>query len=169
MRDGAVFRLGDDRARWAQAAGDFVAPTGLVIDAAGRTLHVADARRGFVHAFDIADDGTLAARRTLADLGALPGGPGGGTLDSAGCTWWTLWNGGAVVRLRPDGRLDRIVRVPVSRPTSCAFGGPGLSRLFVTSAVDETAPVDEPLAGRVLALDVGVAGCPARSFALEAA
>jgi len=156
-------RLDADGALTRVASG-WVAPGGIVVDAHGATLLASDTRRGFVEAFDIHDDGTLGGRRVLADLGALPGGPAGGALDADGCTWWTMCDGGALLRLRPDGRLDRIIRLPVSRPTSCAFGGAGLARLLVTTASRGTRAIDEPLAGRLLALDVGVTGRPAHAF-----
>jgi sugar lactone lactonase YvrE len=73
-----------------------------------------------------------------------------------------------VVRLAPDGRIDRIVPLPVAHPTSCAFGGPDLATLFVTSAhepLDGAARAAQPLAGAVLTLDVGLRGLPEPRFA----
>ena len=67
-----------------------------------------------------------------------------------------------------DGRLDREIRMPVSKPSSCMFGGPDLGTLYVTSAVWDT-PADalkqEPLAGGLFAVDVGVKGVPEPRFA----
>lgn len=165
---GSVQRLDPDGA-WTLVASGWVVPGGIVVDGEGRRLLVSDARRGLVEALDLHDDGTLGTRRVHADVGALPGAPAGGAVDGDGCTWWTLCDGGALLRLRPDGRLDRIVRLPVSRPTSCAFGGAGLARLFVTTASHGTRAIDEPLAGRVLALDVGVAGRAAHAFGVDEA
>jgi sugar lactone lactonase YvrE len=64
--------------------------------------------------------------------------------------------------------MDRVVRLPVDKPTSCAFGGPDHRTLFVTTAIrglDANARRAQPLAGRVLALDVGIAGLPPVPFA----
>ncbi len=61
----------------------------------------------------------------------------------------------------PDGRIDRVIDLPVQRPTSCQFGGPDLSVLFVTTARQKLTPQElamQPLAGALLALDVGVKG-----------
>ena len=82
---------------------------------------------------------------------------------------WRRVDGGCLIRFAPGGAIDRVVRLPVSRPTSCTFGGAGYRRLFVTTAtrgLDAARLAAEPLAGRVLELDVGVAGMPAVPFAV---
>jgi L-arabinonolactonase len=74
---------------------------------------------------------------------------------------------GRVCRYTPDGRLDRVVELPVSRPTSCAFGGPDRRTLFVTSArhgLDEREPADQPLACAVFAAPSLTQGLPAHRF-----
>ncbi|MCZ7659341.1 MAG: SMP-30/gluconolactonase/LRE family protein [Xanthobacteraceae bacterium] len=89
--------------------------------------------------------------------------PDGASCDAAGYLWSAMFDGGCLARYAPDGRLDRTVALPVSRPTACAFGGPGLRTLYVTTARFRLAPdrlAAEPHAGGLLALDVGVAGLP---------
>jgi sugar lactone lactonase YvrE len=90
--------------------------------------------------------------------------PDGLTVYEQGGIWVALWNGGAVNRYAADGSLLATVRLPVERPTSCAFGGPGRDTLFVTSArtdLDDDALGRQPLAGRVFAIDgLGVRGLP---------
>ena len=73
--------------------------------------------------------------------------PDGLTVDEEGGIWVALWNGGAVNRYAPDGSLLATVQLPVERPTSCAFGGPGRDTLFVTSArtdLDDDALARQP-------------------------
>lgn len=87
--------------------------------------------------------------------------PDGLTVDANGFVWSAKWNGGVVVRYAPDGRVDRELRLPVSRPTSCMFVGSDLRTLAVTSArPDVNSQEGEPLAGSVFLMDVGVAGIP---------
>ena len=90
--------------------------------------------------------------------------PDGLTVDAEGCLWSAKWDGGSVVRYRPDGRVDRVIHMPMSRPTSCAFAGPDLATLVVTTAVDgdtKRCPAgDLGLAGAIVLLDVGVRGLP---------
>jgi sugar lactone lactonase YvrE len=147
-----------------RVAGGWLIPNGMAWSPDDATMYVADTRRGVVDAYPFdADAGTLGERRTLVDLGALPGGPDGAAVDREGFLWSAIFDGGCLVRLDPHGSIERIVRLPVSKPASCAFGGPDHGTLFVTTAargLDAARLAAEPLAGRVLALDVGVAGWP---------
>ena len=63
----------------------------------------------------------------------LPGRPDGAAVDADGCYWICGNDAGLVHRFTPDGRLDRSLAVPVKKPAMCAFGGPQLDTLFVTS------------------------------------
>ena len=89
--------------------------------------------------------------------------PDGAVVDSEGFLWNAHWEGGQVARFSPDGKLDRIVKVPVSRPTCPAFGGKDLKTLYITSAREGLTPeqlAEQPLAGGVFAIDVDVPGVP---------
>ena len=93
--------------------------------------------------------------------------PDGMTCDAEGGLWVAHFGGWRITRFRPDGSVDRVIEMPVSQVTSCAFGGPGLDRLFVTSACiglnkDELA--EQPLAGGLFALDPETKGLPAGQF-----
>ena len=80
-----------------------------------------------------------------------------------GCLWNAQWAGSRVVRYRPDGSIDRIIDLPVSRPTSVAFGGKDLRTLFITSArvgLNDKALDRQPMAGCLFAMDVDVPGIP---------
>ncbi len=72
-----------------------------------------------------------------------------------------------MLRATPDGRVDRIVELPVEKPTMPAFGGPGLDTLFVTSiggGGSTPSSPGQPLSGAVLAIDAGVSGLPEPAF-----
>jgi sugar lactone lactonase YvrE len=112
--------------------------------------------------------GAIAHRRTLAEIDARHGLPDGLAVDAEGGIWVCLFGGGAVRRYGPDGRLHAHVALPVTNPTSPAFGGPDLRTLYVTSARHRLAPARlavEPQAGAVLAIDPGVRGLPGSRFA----
>lgn len=89
------------------------------------------------------------------------------TVDAEGGLWVTHWDGWRISRLLPDGTIDGTIELPVARVTSCVFGGPSLETLFLTSAsigLDEAERAAQPLAGRLVALFVGVKGLPTQRF-----
>ena len=101
-------------------------------------------------------------------MSGQPGNPDGSTIDAEGYMWNAQWDGWRLVRYAPDGQVDRVVDLPVQKPTSVMFGGPDLSTLYVTTAIwdlDGAALAAQPLAGSLLAVDVGVCGLPETRFA----
>ena len=114
-----------------------------------------------VDAFSYAlETGEITDRRPVVQIPANLGSPDGMTIDAEGGLWVALWGGSAVHRY-VDGRLDRVIALPVSQPTSCAFGGPDLDQLFVTSAwkgLSAERRATEPLAGSLFRLRPGVRG-----------
>ncbi len=133
------------------------------------TMYLADSGTGQVEAFGFdGATGHLSRRRTLVRIlqpGAVPDGL---TVDQEGGIWVALWGGGAVQRYGPDGALLATLRLPVDQPTSCAFGGPELATLFVTSArvgLDEAALDRQPHAGHLFRFDdLGVTGTPCAPY-----
>jgi L-arabinonolactonase len=116
----------------------------------------------FVYDFDLAA-GMIGPRRVFTTMADRPGVPDGSSVDTEGFIWNAVFDGGCVVRYAPDGRVNRTVCLPVSRPTACTFGGTDLATLYVTTARFRIAPdklAAEALAGGLLALDVGVQGLP---------
>ena len=110
--------------------------------------------------FDVAS-GAIAHRRRFVWIPPADGVPDGLTVDADGGVWVSLWNGSAVHRYTPDGTLDRIVRLPVTHPTSCAFGGAALRDLYITSAsiaLDARERERQPHAGGLFRCRPGPAG-----------
>jgi sugar lactone lactonase YvrE len=102
-------------------------------------------------------------RRRFADLSTFEGVPDGLTVDADGCVWVAMWGGGVLRRFAPTGHQDAAIAVPASQPSSCAFGGPGLADLYVTTArvgLTEQELRAQPLAGRLLRLHPGPVGLP---------
>ena len=135
---------------------------GLDWDLDATRLYYVDSTTQRIDAIDFdLDRGLLGTRRTFAEIDARDGLPDGLAVDAEGGVWVALFGGGRIRRHRPDGRLDLDVPVPVTNPTSVAFGGPGLGDLYVTSAKHRLSPEQlarEPLAGSLLRLRPGVRG-----------
>jgi sugar lactone lactonase YvrE len=93
------------------------------------------------------------------------GAPDGSAIDSEGHLWNCRYGGGCVVRIAPDGRVERVVEVPCGNVTTCTFGGPDLRTLFITTARGGSGP-RERLAGSVFALEAPAPGLPERPFRL---
>ncbi|HSI20069.1 MAG TPA: SMP-30/gluconolactonase/LRE family protein, partial [Sphingomonas sp.] len=99
-----------------------------------RTFYFSDSilNRIYAYDYDIAT-GTVANRRIFADTTALGGIPDGATVDSDGLMWMAICEGAKVVAFRPDGKVERIVDMPMKLTASVIFGGPDLDLLYVTS------------------------------------
>jgi sugar lactone lactonase YvrE len=157
---GSLYRLGPTGAPVRMLDGVSIS-NGLAWGADGRTMFYIDSPNRLVEAFSFTmKTGDIADRRVAVRIAAGAGGPDGMTIDAEGGLWVALWDGAAVHRYI-DGRLDRVIALPVTRPTSCAFGGPDMDELFVTSAWTGLTPAEraaQPLAGSLFRVRPGVHG-----------
>ena len=149
------------------AIGPFYTPNGLAFDPDGRGVWWSDSHplsQCIWHA-PLAADGTVGQQRLVLDLHDRPGRPDGAAIDVDGGYWICANDGGRVLRLTPDGRVDRELAVPVSKPSMCSFGGAALDTLFVTSIQPANAQGDDvELAGEVFALRPGTQGLAETPF-----
>jgi sugar lactone lactonase YvrE len=165
---GALYRL-DPGARELRLLRDGVAiSNGIGWTASGTTMYYVDTptRRIDRHAYD-PRTGALGSPEPFVDIPPDAGSPDGLAVDEDGFVWVALWGGWAVHRYAPDGRLDAVVDVPVAQPSSCAFGGPLLDALYITSArdgLDAAALAAQPLAGSIFQAVPGVRGVPIGAF-----
>ncbi|MFL8990937.1 SMP-30/gluconolactonase/LRE family protein [Pseudomonas sp. QLc11A] len=145
----------------------FIVPNGLGFSPDGRTMYLSDSHPQIqqIWAFDYdTETGTPSNRRVFVDMNRHEGRPDGAAVDADGCYWICANDAGLIHRFTPDGRLDRSLAVPVKKPTMCAFGGPRLDTLFVTSIRPGDDHDPQSLAGGVFALDPGVKGLPEPRF-----
>jgi sugar lactone lactonase YvrE len=152
--DGALYRFERDGCARTIEENVGIANT-LAWSVDSRRFYFADSLRGEIYAYDFdAESGVVRNKRVFFDA-AGRGIPDGSAMDVDGCLWNARWDGGAILRITPAGKVDRLVELPVPRPTSCAFGGARLDTLYVTSArLGLTAQqlATFPLSGSVFAL-----------------
>jgi sugar lactone lactonase YvrE len=129
----------------------------------GRLMYYIDTPTRRVDVFDHAE-GRVSARRPFVEIEDGAGFPDGLTVDADGCVWVALWDGGAVRRYTPAGELDHVITLPTPRVTACAFGGPDLTDLYITTArVGLETP--HPVAGSLLVVPGAGKGLPLPAFA----
>ena len=164
-RQGSLYRVDADG--WAVADTGYRITNGPAFGPDGGTAYHSDTLDGVTFAFDLCD-GVLTNKRVFARWPASLGVPDGMTVDTTGFLWMCFWGGWAVRRVSPTGEIVGEFALPASNITSCAFGGPDLDRLFVTSArqgLDAAALAAQPLAGALFeVVGHGARGCPPVEF-----
>lgn len=166
--EGSLYRLDPDGAMHRMDTG-FHVSNGIDFSPDNRRLYFTDTgkRRIYVYDFDL-ESGAIENRRIFAELAEGTGTPNGLTVDAQGFVWSAHWDGWCVTRYDPEGQVERVINLPVPRPTSLAFGGKGLTTLYVTSArirLSARQLLEAPLSGSVFAIDAGVSGLPITAFA----
>lgn len=160
-RSGGLFRIDADASVTPLLAEQGIVNT-LLWNADATVVYSADSLDGVIYRYPVEPDGYLGKRAVWAGEHTR-GDPDGSAMDAQGYVWNARWDGHCLIRFAPDGTVDQVVELPVSHPTSCVFGGPELSTLYVTSAAPSSASGE--LAGAVLMAQVGVAGKPCHRFA----
>lgn len=159
-----MWRLGLDRTV-ERLFDDVTVSNGLGFRADGQRAFYVDTPTGRVDVFDVVD-GELTDRRPFVTVPEGPGHPDGLTVDAEGGIWVALFGGSAVHHYGSDGQLADVVEIGATQVTSCTLGGPDLSTLYVTTSRENLDPDDEPAAGSLFRLDVGVRGLPVLPCAL---
>jgi sugar lactone lactonase YvrE len=124
-----------------------------------KTFYFGDSIANNISSFDFDQQtGAISGEKPVISKYEL-GAPDGSTMDSKGFLWNTRPEAGALIRVAPDGRIDQIVRLPASLPTTCTFGGRDLRTLYITSARSA-----EQLSGSVFGIEMETGGLPANRF-----
>jgi sugar lactone lactonase YvrE len=135
--------------------------TGLDWSPDGTRAYYNDTDTHRVDVFDYSRDSGLTGRRAFV---GVDGRPDGLTVDAEGGVWTALSDSGGVQRYTPEGHLDAVVELPVTKVTACTFGGARLDELFITTSREGLDPGDEPHAGSLFRVVPGVRGRPTLEF-----
>ncbi len=163
---GALYRL-DRHGRVEQMLSGLTIPNGLGWSPDCSTMYLIDSGPRLMHAyaFDVGT-GAISEGRVLLAVAAEIGAPKM-TVDVAGDLWVAIYGGRRVHRYSPDGVLLQALLVPAKQCTSCAFAGPGLRRLYVTTATEDWTDEQrrqEPAAGLAYRFDTDTTGVPAMAY-----
>jgi len=125
-------------------------------------MYYTDSPLGVIYVYDFdLENGSIENRREFTTVPPEHGVPDGLTVDSEGFVWSAHWDGWRISRYDPQGKIERVIYLPVQRPTSCTFGGVGLDKLFITSAwtgLSESERREQPLAGDLFILPTDLMG-----------
>lgn len=164
---GSLYRLSPDLS-CVRIDSNYIVTNGPAWSADNKTLYHNDSVNGRVYAFDFdLESGSVSNKRVFLQFSQEDGSPDGMTTDAEGGLWIAHWGASKVTRHAPDGKVLHTVMLPCSQITSCTFGGPGLTTLFITSAANGLSREQleqEPLAGGLFALNLDIAGVPANQF-----
>ncbi len=165
---GRIYCL-DGRGLHATPLKGYITPNGMAFSPDGTQAYLSDShpnvQKIWRHTFDAAT-GVWSQRRVWVDMKPLPGRPDGAAVDNEGCYWICANDAGLVHRFSRSGKLLQSTELPVSKPAMCAFGGPDLRHLFVTS-IQPAKPMpgfDAALDGAVFMFQPGVQGLPEPLF-----
>jgi xylono-1,5-lactonase len=141
----------------------YVIANGPAFSCDERYLFHADSARRTVFRYSVRGDGSLGERRPFIEFENGWGQPDGMTVDANDHLWVAHWDGGRVSRFAPDGSLQDCIALPTPQITSCTFAGPGLDRMFVTTAA--VGRDDDVFAGKVFEVDPCTRGLAPNAFA----
>jgi sugar lactone lactonase YvrE len=131
---GSLYRLDPD-GQVSRMVGDISISNGIAWNPDARVMYYVDSPTHRIDVFDYdLATGSIRNRRPLVHVAPEDVFPDGLILDAEGFIWLALWGGSALHRYAPDGKLDRVVEVPATYPTKCAFGGAALDELYITTA-----------------------------------
>ncbi|WP_178084839.1 SMP-30/gluconolactonase/LRE family protein [Rhodoferax aquaticus] len=147
----------------------YITPNGMAFSPEGNTAYLSDSHptrlKIWQHSFN-GTDGSWGPQVEWVNMAEHPGRPDGAAVDADGCYWICGIDAGQLHQFSPQGELLQSIALPMSKPTKCAFGGPELRHLFVTS-LQPAAPTqgfDASLDGALLVLEPGVQGLPEPLF-----
>jgi len=165
---GVFYRVGH-KGKVTKVDSKFICPNGPAFSPDGRICYFADSYACKIYRYDIDPaTGKVGPRHLFAAVPEGQGVPDGMTVDAEGGVWSCQWDGWRITRYSPDGRVDRVIDMPVPRPTAVEFGGEDLATLYITSAsvdLSREQLKQAPLSGSVFACDPGMRGLVEPRFA----
>lgn len=126
-----------------------------------KQMYFTDSPRGKIYLFDYdLKTGKIKNQRVFVTVPESEGVPDGMTVDKEGCIWSARWDGGRLIRYKPDGKEDLRIQFPVKKISSVTFGGKDYRDIYVTTAGGDKREEEGPDAGALFYLNLDIQGVP---------
>jgi len=150
----------------------FIVGNGIDWNIESNIMYFTDSENRTIFSYDYnLESGSLSNKRVFVKVPNKHGYPDGLTVDSQDGVWSAHWDGGCVTRYFSDGSIDKVIDLPVPRPTSMTFGGENFDKLYITTAsigMTDSEIKKFPLSGSIFVIDdIGVKGRPCNVFIQE--
>jgi len=167
--EGSLYSLETDHTVKKRLTGITIA-NGIVWTSDAKTMYYIDTPTMKVDAYDFdVETGDISNHRVAVTVPEEFGWPDGMAIDAEDKIWVGHWGGWQVTRFDPEtGETLETIKMPAEQVTACAFGGPNLDQLYITTAstgIDAAALAKQPHAGGLFVTEVGVSGVPSAKFA----
>lgn len=163
----SLYRLDPDHSIHVMESGISIA-NGIGWSPDNSLMYFTDSPTGIIYVYDFdLETGSISNPREFVHVPPEEGVPDGLAVDRDGFVWSAHWDGWRISRYDPAGAVERVIYLPVQRPTSCAFGGPNLDQLFITSArtgLSDAEKREQPFAGDLFMLPAEVQGQKESSY-----
>ena len=143
--------------------GSYIVTNGPAITHDDKKLYHVSSIQKEVFCFD-KNNTKLCNKSIFFELDKNDGYPDGLTIDEENFIWLAVWGGSKIIRISPDGKVDRIIQFPTSQITSCTFGGVEMNILFVTSASIGKNIEKDKYAGNLFFIKTNKKGIPSPHF-----
>ncbi|MCK0769411.1 SMP-30/gluconolactonase/LRE family protein [Chromohalobacter canadensis] len=167
---GSLYRVRPDGDCQRQDSG-YIVTNGPVLSPQGDWLYHTDTLERLIYRFAVDKHGNLSGREPFIRIPQDQGCPDGMTTDRDGNLWVCQFGGWRISVFDSQGQLHEEIPMPVANITSCTFGGPDLSTLYITTArkgLDDGALAEQPDAGALFAIETQTHGAPTPAFATQA-
>ena len=155
--DGSIYMI-DEELEIHKVFDDIYISNSLTFSTDNKYIYYADTFKKKIYRTNLSKDIlNIKASEIFVDNTNLKGFPDGSTLDINGYLWNAEWNGGQVVCYDLNGDIINRIKTPMNRPTCCAFGGPNMNVLFITSALEKKANRSN-LSGQTISINTDKVG-----------
>ncbi|MDA0195948.1 MAG: SMP-30/gluconolactonase/LRE family protein [Bacteroidetes bacterium] len=127
---------------------EIISPNGLIISPDDKTFYLVEAgsKASLIRSYDLTPEGTVSNMRVFYDFGKGTRSADGISIDTEGNVYAaaglnrirgaeTLATKAGIYVIAPSGELIEFIPIPGDTITNCAFGGPDMKTLYITTGM----------------------------------